>query len=68
MLTGHAYARALRAHILTQAALAIIFLSEIKLDEDTQTEVRILHDAIMNQKGFLEDLAKNTMLTTILER
>ena len=33
MLTGHAYARALHAHLLTQAALAVIFFNEIEMDE-----------------------------------
>ena len=32
MLTGHAYARALHAHLLTQAALAVIFFSLTRKD------------------------------------
>ena len=56
------------SHLLTQAALAVVFLNEIQLDETICTELVILHDAIINQTGSREDLTKSTILTTVMEK
>ena len=50
MLTGHAYARALRAYLLTSAALsAMLLLKHDQLDDDDQREkLCFFHKLIVN--------------------
>ena len=47
MLNGHAYARALRAHFLTQLALIIIILRKAEIDDLTIEQIACLHESVM---------------------
>ncbi len=68
MMTGHAFARALRAHSLTQLALAVIILQELGLNEDESNQLGSLHKAAMNATEAPQDIAKCTLLAKVLSK
>ena len=46
-MSGHAYARGLRAHFLIQIAIAVICLEKMNLTEETIREVTESYDALL---------------------
>ena len=64
ILTGHAYARALHAHLLTQATIAVIFLNEIEMDESSCKQLANLHGMVINETKSLEDISESSIRTT----
>ena len=70
MLTGHAYARALRAHFMTQLALAVVVLQELiePIEDTTKVEISNLHSKILNNISSAERLNECPMIDNILGR
>ena len=58
MMSGHAYARALRAHFLTQLAIAVICLEKSILSEDTVRDVTTSYDALLRDDVKITDIAE----------
>lgn len=60
VLTGHAFSRAVRGHILIQAILADTIISSLKLNE---TEVELLNDVLskINEENFLNEVEKDSI-------
>lgn len=54
-LTGHAYARAIRAHLLIQAALTKLIISQINFSEDSMKTLKDLIEKI-NEENSLDIL------------
>ena len=68
MLNLIAYARALRAHFLTQLAIAVVALQDIDVDEAVRVEIVSLHEAVMNGSASVEEVTKCTALVEIMEK
>ena len=51
MITGHAYSRSLRAHVLTLAALTALFLDSHELKEDSNETITPAARMVMNAKA-----------------
>lgn len=65
MLTGHAYSRALRAHILVHLALAKIVLSTIIFSEKEHSEINdILSD--VGSTNFSENIEASSVISSII--
>ena len=65
MLSGHQYARALRAHFLTQIALQKELLDSIEVDASLRETIVILHKEMMKTGC---DVSENHELTAIAEQ
>ncbi|ELU15065.1 hypothetical protein CAPTEDRAFT_192160 [Capitella teleta] len=63
MMTGHAYAHALRAHLLTLATLFTFMMTEM---EDKTKSLSALHKAIIGQKPV--DLVDEKVMQTLIEK
>ncbi|ELT97068.1 hypothetical protein CAPTEDRAFT_185955 [Capitella teleta] len=63
MMTGHAYAHALRAHLLTSVALFTFMMTEMK--DKTKESLSALHKAIIGQKPV--DLEDEKVMQTLIE-
>ena len=66
MLTGHAYARGLRAHFLTQLAVAIILFECMCITPDVKSGMLSLHDAVLNGELHITDVEQNEYVNTML--
>ncbi|ELU12775.1 hypothetical protein CAPTEDRAFT_192603 [Capitella teleta] len=64
MMTGHAYARALRAHLLTSAALFTFMMTE--MEDKTKESLSALHKAVIDQKPV--DLEDEKVMQTLIEK
>lgn len=67
MLTGHAYARALRAHFLTQLALAVNVFQELNIDEETRAEVIRLHAELLSNTETPEAVSDSSAVKEVLK-
>ena len=68
MLNGHAYARALRAHFLTQLALIIIILRKTEIDDLTIEQIVCLHKSVMDNSTSPVDASKSPALIRVIEK
>lgn len=48
MMNGHAYSRAVRAHLLTQQALSTMLLQNTNISESDKLEIKGLEDSVLN--------------------
>jgi hypothetical protein len=64
MMTGHAYAHALRAHLLTSVALFTFMMTE--MEDKTKESLSALHKAIIGQKPV--DLEDEKVMQTLIEK
>ncbi|ELU15381.1 hypothetical protein CAPTEDRAFT_199459 [Capitella teleta] len=64
MMTGHAYAHALRAHLLTSVALFTFMMTE--MEDKTKESLLALHKAIIGQKPV--DLEDEKVMQTLIEK
>jgi hypothetical protein len=64
MMTGHAYAHALRAHLLTSVALFTFMMTE--MEDKTKESPSALHKAIIGQKPV--DLVDEKVMQTLIEK
>ena len=67
MLTGHAFARSLRAHFLTQLALAQIILREVEINEAAGKQLASLHETVMGNATSSDDLNNDPVLAAVLQ-
>ena len=56
-MSGHAFARGLRTHFLTQLSLALIFLQNIEIADDETAQFTSLHDDIMNNTQLSDNVS-----------
>ena len=68
MLNGHAYARALRAHFLTQFALIIIILRKAEIDDLTIEQIACLHESVMDNSASPVDACKSPALIRVVDQ
>ncbi|XP_028418322.1 uncharacterized protein LOC114543611 [Dendronephthya gigantea] len=68
MLNGHAYARALRAHFLTQLALIIVILRNAEIDDLTIEQIVCLHESVMDNSTSHVDASKSPALNRVIEK
>lgn len=66
MLSGHAYCRAIRGHLLTQLALGQIILQQIDFSDDEQMEIEDLLEQF--DTGTVEHRLEQQMFHEIIER
>ena len=65
MLTGHSYARSLRAHFLTQLALVIVLLSQVNCDNEICKRVLELHQSVI--QNIHTDIGDNKDLQLVVD-
>ena len=68
MLNGHAYARALRAHFLTQLAFIIIILRKAEIDDLTIEQIACLHESVMDNCTSPVDACKSPALIRVVDK
>ena len=66
MMSGHAYTRGLRAHFLTQLAIAVICFEKMKLTEETIREVTESYDALLCDKKKIAYIAELKHLSDLV--
>ena len=59
MITGHAYSRALRAHVLTSAALTALFLESHNMNELSNETIASAARIVMNAKEDRTEIEDN---------
>lgn len=67
MVTGHAYARALRAHFLTQLALAVNAFQGQNINEETRAEVNRLHAELLSKTETPEAVSDSAAVKEVLK-
>lgn len=65
MLSGHAYARAIRAHYLTFCAISMLIVEEIEVTQDDKDYIQSLLAGIENNTLTFDMLVNNETLTKI---
>ena len=65
MMTGHAYARSLRAHLLTQLALAVVLLESSSIDDTTKKELQTCCKSLSDNPETLEVTVKSAVVMSI---
>ena len=69
MMSGHAYARCLRAHFLTQQALGILLLESFSIDGSLMDELKTVYGSLFDNTNFLDDgLHSSSLDDLIFER
>lgn len=68
MLTGHAFARAIRAHFITHLALGKLLLHEIEISEDIREEIQKQVCDFSNTPPKYEYIEQNNYLSQVRER
>ena len=66
MLTGRAYSRSLRAHFLTQLAIAVLVLEGACVSCNTTSNLRNLYDAVICAESKLVDVVNSECLQDTL--
>jgi hypothetical protein len=67
ILNGHAYARALRAHFLTQLALIIFILRKAEIDDLIIEQIVSLHESVMDSITSPIDASRSPALIHVIE-
>ena len=65
MMTGHAYARSLRAHFLTQLALAVLLLESSFTDESIKKDLQTCYMSLLDGNETLEVTANSSVVENI---
>ena len=69
MLSGHAFNRALRAHFLTQQALAaILFKDSAILNENEATHLRETYEDVLRGESSIKDAVQDPMVDILTQR
>lgn len=68
MLTGHAYARALRAHIMSFTALGIIICRNLNPSDEFQNSIKNFFSTWDSEPPLLTDCEEQTFITDMCER
>lgn len=72
MMSGHAYSRALRAHLLTEKVLVSLLLESTAAAQDLKDVIRSLHEGALHGEFAADDLADSDALlrlhTALAER
>ena len=68
MLTGHSFARSLRAHFLTQLGLGVHFMQNLEIDQITSANLQALHTAALDNVQAIEDFPNIPTIMTTMEK
>lgn len=68
ILTGHAFSRAIRGHVLVQAALAKIILNGIDVSDEEKNEITKLLSQLKGETLTLDKMKQNVKLTRLQEK
>ena len=65
MISGHAYSRSIRAHLLTQQALGVLLLESLSMDEHQKNTLTTCYSSLIDNTISLNDVLSNDAIEDI---